>query len=136
MGRAMENCCFCNGGSSTLPPTNSPTLSVSPSITAQPTRTCFDNPNWKDRRNNTCSDYEDFDTPGCPVYGKGDGGVLGTAGENCCYCGGGFYALPSTSSEAVTMSHTRMILSPRDPPSTFFPWNCKVQTPSLTIVHE
>ena len=51
MGPATDHCCYCGGGSHTLPPTDPPTASSSPSISSHPTKTCLDTPNWKDRFN-------------------------------------------------------------------------------------
>eukprot|EP00985_Skeletonema_marinoi_P032028 scaffold37999_cov214-Skeletonema_marinoi.AAC.23 len=90
MGFATEECCYCGGGSHTLPPTNSPTITNSPtksaapssssgpssyhptdplptsslSISFNPTQLCLDTPNWKDKYGRGCFWYSS--PMGCP----------------------------------------------------------------------
>ncbi len=108
MGPATTHCCFCQGESesSTVPPINSPTFSNSPTKLASPlsssylkpsrspsissntntSQTCLDTPNWEGEENfvDSCDFYE----PGCPdaIFFEG---IMGSAAEHCCNCGGG-----------------------------------------------
>ena len=109
MGSATDNCCYCGGGSRTVPPTNSPTASSSPSISSHPTQTCLDTPNWKDRINQGCDIYEKFGAPGCP---RADNlaGDMGPATLHCCHCGGGSHTFPPTNSPTISLSPTKFCL--------------------------
>ena len=104
MGPATDHCCVCGKGS-TLPPTNSPKPTISPSISSLPTESCFDTSNWKDRINQGCDYYEKF---GCPRadFWAGD---MGPATDHCCHCGGGMHTLPPTSSPKPSTSPTRSL---------------------------
>ncbi|KAK1744100.1 leucine-rich repeat domain-containing protein [Skeletonema marinoi] len=105
MGPSTTNCCFCDGGSHSLPPTNSPTMtnsptksanpstapsiSNSPTKSANPTQFCLDTPNWKDVDGLGC-DYEEYDEEYDLCYGSDSyAGDMGRATTNCCICGGG-----------------------------------------------
>jgi len=104
MASPVLHCCYCGGGSHTLPPTISPKPSSSPTSSANPTKFCLDTPNWKDDEGDGCDWWEDNDEPGCPEYGwiTGD---MGYAKNNCCYCGGGSHTLsPTTFTGSPTKS--------------------------------
>jgi hypothetical protein len=78
MGVAKDNCCYCGGGSHTLPPTTSPKSM------------CNDTSGWYNFEGYDCSWYEVFDDPGCPKYGNqtadNSSTAKGSAKDNCCYC--------------------------------------------------
>ncbi|KAK1744106.1 leucine-rich repeat protein [Skeletonema marinoi] len=117
-GPATKNCCFCDGGSHSLPPTTSPKPSNSPSISANPsTAPSITNSPTKSANPSTAPSITNsptksanptqfcLDTPnwkdkygyGCGVYEEYDAcsladeyaGVFGPATTNCCFCGGG-----------------------------------------------
>eukprot|EP00984_Skeletonema_dohrnii_P010979 scaffold4339_cov100-Skeletonema_dohrnii-CCMP3373.AAC.4 len=107
MGSASVHCCICEGGSHSLPPTNSPTTtnsptksesdtpsssskpSSSPTKSANPTQFCLDTPNWEDKYGQGCDWYEAKREPGC--FGTNDDAAhhMGLMSEHCCYCEGG-----------------------------------------------
>jgi hypothetical protein len=107
MGVAKDNCCYCGGGSHTLPPSTSPKPSSSPTKSATPTEICFDTPNWKDSWGTGCDWYEKYDKPGCFKHGSLYEGSMGVAKDNCCYCGGGSHTLPPTTSPKPSSSPTK-----------------------------
>eukprot|EP00984_Skeletonema_dohrnii_P014278 scaffold5981_cov146-Skeletonema_dohrnii-CCMP3373.AAC.7 len=123
MGPPSKHCCVCGGGSHTLPPTISPTISSSPTksaapsssptasslptMSAHPTHLCLDTPNWKDKDGYWCDGYKEYanNYPGCPnadVYA----GDMGPASKHCCVCGGGSRTLPPTISPKPSGSPT------------------------------
>ena len=79
MGLATDHCCFCGGGSHTLPLTTS-----SSSICTEDTQ------GWYDLRGYDCVWYEVMDGPGCPNYGDQtsheSSTVKGSAINHCCHC--------------------------------------------------
>ncbi|KAL7425653.1 hypothetical protein ACHAXM_000107, partial [Skeletonema potamos] len=98
MGVANDNCCHCGGGSHSLPPTASPTITSSPTKSATPSSSsapsmCNDTPGWYNYLGYDCVWYEVLDDPGCPKYGNLSADELdiatmseGSAKDNCCYC--------------------------------------------------
>ena len=113
MGLATKHCCFCDGGSHSLPHTNSPSISANPStapsitnsptksanpsnsfnpsaapsISSSPTQSCIDTPGWEDEYGFRCDDYENQLDPGCPDLDDDEGDIgMGPASKNCCYC--------------------------------------------------
>jgi hypothetical protein len=118
MGVAEDNCCYCGGGSHTLPPTASPTITSSPTKSATPTALCFDTPNWVDCFGFGCDWYEENDEPGCPQFSSWYEGSMGEALDNCCYCGGGSHTRPPTTSLTITSSPTKSTTTSNSPTST------------------
>ena len=81
---ANDACCVCGGGNGDGSfPTESPTISSSPTVQ------CFDTANWVDSWGDGCSWYSSEEV--CETYG-GDA-YAGPSGQNaqqaCCSCGGG-----------------------------------------------
>jgi len=85
-------------------------------------RPCMDNPEWKDKQSDTCTDYEqkEYCTPvgeqGEGWKGGADEGLehphyitaAGSAGDACCACGGGYYDdpfanIPTTSTTTTAL---------------------------------
>eukprot|EP00985_Skeletonema_marinoi_P021635 scaffold13377_cov117-Skeletonema_marinoi.AAC.6 len=106
MGLAIDHCCFCGGGSHTLPNTTS-----SSSICTEDTE------GWFDQHGYDCVWYEVMDGPGCPKYGdqiaRESSTVKGTAYDHCCYCKNAVVAsnvspaaVASSSSETETCEDT------------------------------
>ncbi len=112
MGSATEHCCICEGGTASLPLTNSPTISNSPTKSATPSSSfkpsisptksanpstsshpthqqpCFNNtPDWEDKDGFGCDHYEATEEPGCPNTDDYEG-KMGPATKHCCYCVG------------------------------------------------
>eukprot|EP00986_Skeletonema_menzelii_P020432 scaffold31166_cov188-Skeletonema_menzelii.AAC.2 len=105
MGPATKNCCTCGGGSTYVPPTPRPTQApiVSPPPTLRPTQpsACRDTPGWVDKYGWNCEMYSPgFMCEFADIYK----GVMGSAAENCCACGGG--DVPSNTSRAPATSNT------------------------------
>ena len=75
-------------------PTPYPTTS-SPTVTQSPSTCIGSTPGWTDSYGNDCDDYDMYDDPGCPKYGSDNGGEMGVADDNCCYCFGE-YCIGST----------------------------------------
>jgi hypothetical protein len=98
---ANEACCACGGGTNEKRPSSAPSISSSPSDSSKPSgnpsvsssptdsskpSTC-DTPGWVDSFGDGCDWYELYDLPGCPYFGN-EGGEMGVADDNCCYCAG------------------------------------------------
>lgn len=86
---ARDACCYCRSSE----PSESPSLSVMPSISIVPTRICEDLPeDWLDSTFEiaTCELFEIYEPFGCgtfPGYLEDENG--NTAKDACCWCGGG-----------------------------------------------
>ncbi|KAK1733561.1 leucine-rich repeat protein [Skeletonema marinoi] len=136
MGLAIDHCCFCGGGSHTLPLTTS-----SSSICTEDTQ------GWYDQRGFDCVWYEVMDGPGCPKYGdqiaQESSTVKGTAYDHCCYCKNAVVAsnvspaaVASSSSETCvdTPEWTNVIgIGCKDYPENDFP-GCPIYGTSYTGV--
>jgi len=106
MGPATQNCCFCGGGSHTLPPTTSPKPTGFPTMSAHPTQLCFDTPNWEDVDGFGCDWYGEYNHNdpgcGCPPDADDFAGDMGPATQHCCICCGGSHTLSPTTSPKPT----------------------------------
>lgn len=129
MGSATENCCSCVLQTSS--PTNSPTITNSPTKTDTPSGPCFDTPNWKDEGDDGCDFYEENEEVGCPNSNRWEG-EMGSATENCCYCGGGSHTLPPTNSPTISNSPTKPATPSGSHPASPSSLPTKSATPSST----
>lgn len=93
MGVADDNCCFCAGTGAPSPPTpaptNHPTVSQIPTVSAAPSVCTGNTAGWVDDFGDGCDWYERSDLVGCPYYGNLYDGGMGVANDNCCFCAGG-----------------------------------------------
>ncbi len=99
---ANQVCCHCGGGSgggpppptSPTPPTPSPTRPPTPAPTPSPTPAptngdgqCVNKPGWIDSYGDSCDWYENYEEPGCPIWGHVTDPTNGVpATEACCHC--------------------------------------------------